>query len=120
MKIRNGFVSNSSSSSFVVIATEDTISKAKNKLSKFGKAVVDEVAREFNDVTLDGRTYKMSQGSYSTEEFASDACSEFAREEGMDDDDEGYWDLGEKAMQEWQKFQENVTALGGIADETGC
>ena len=104
-----------SSSSFIVLGTKKTITEAKEKLSDFGKAVVEDIARDFQEVTLDGKKYQMAQGSYSTEEFASSACDKFSG----DDEDKNY-ELGEKATEEWSTFLENVKKLGGLANEEGC
>lgn len=43
MKIRNGFVSNSSSSSFVVLTSIENHERAMEKLSEYERAVVDKI-----------------------------------------------------------------------------
>jgi hypothetical protein len=108
MKIRSGFISNSSSSSFIIIAPGDIINTATKSMSKFGQAVVDDVIGELEEITLDGKTYTLAHSHYSTEEFADRACSEFQDKEC------------EEALNEWKKFQTAVTKLGGIVREIGC
>ena len=44
MKIRNGFVSNSSSSSFVLLVSKEVHDKAMEKLSPYQKAVINSIS----------------------------------------------------------------------------
>ena len=61
MKIRNGFVSNSSSSSFVVLTTVENHNRAMDKLSDYTKAVVNKIMYK-KDKQLFGRD--MMVGGY--------------------------------------------------------
>lgn len=67
MKIRQGFVSNSSSSSFVIMTTKENHDKIMEKLTPFEKAVVEALGvteEKFNgvDVVLSGYMNIMDSG----------------------------------------------------------
>ena len=60
MKIRSGFVSNSSSSSFVLVVKEDSFKEAYNKLTDIEKQIIDVV---YSSRTVLGQPCKVF-GSY--------------------------------------------------------
>jgi hypothetical protein len=97
MKVRSGFVSNSSSSSFVIIAKPGKIDKLIDKEDD----VTQTVARSFLDsknaerIKLDGNEYDLYQFSFSTEEFGCD----------MNLADEDY----EVAYDKWNDFEAKLT-----------
>ncbi len=74
MKIRTGFVSNSSSSSFVCIAKPGVIKKLLKDEDDTTKKVGSHYfnPNRANKITLDGNTYEMWQMTISTEEFGCD------------------------------------------------
>lgn len=77
MKIRNGFVSNSSSSSFVVVCSEDAYKKALNEAHPYVKAAV-EYATSYNKTigTLHGQKvvifghFSDAGGDYTWQDFS--------------------------------------------------
>ena len=120
MKTRQGFVSNSSSSSFVIIATDDMIKKARSKLTDFGNAVVDNICK-FETATVLGIKAKVATGITSSEEFAYDAVCEESRkrDQNADEDDEVgniRDEIYEEANDQWMKFQAEVKKLEGFVD----
>lgn len=67
MKTRQGFVSNSSSSSFVLVVDKKTAEEVKKEISPYSKAVIDAMEpeeKEFNDIpVLIYNTYRHYENS---------------------------------------------------------
>lgn len=73
MKIRNGFVSNSSSSSFVVLTTKENIKEALDKLpKKIKKFMKDTFICSPTHVEVDGKKYLLYSGTYYTDDWSSE------------------------------------------------
>lgn len=110
MKIRSGFVSNSSSSSFVVVASKDIINKAMNELNTFGKAVVKtECLRRSKIASINGINTVIAHGENNTEDWGSMAMEDM----GIEGDE--CYDKCEEAQEQWSLFCEAVNRLGGYA-----
>ena len=101
MKTRSGFVSNSSSSSFVIITTPEKWDEANKKFAKkHGDDVGEIVKSEFGrgkKANVLGQDALIFSGVISTEEFGSDWV--YTNKPDMDDDDA--CDLICKACEEW-------------------
>lgn len=69
MKSRQGFVSNSSTSSFILITTKENFDKCYNELNDVEKKIVDFVTDEAKFLDTDCRTIEYIQGNYSTFEY---------------------------------------------------
>ena len=105
MKIRTGFVSNSSSSSFVIVASQQTIDKAMATLDDKGKELIQQYVIQRSDKTIiNGGEVFVSHGEIQSEEFG---CEIY-------DFDGGDY---EKPQEDWDKFMEAVNANGGYADQ---
>lgn len=102
MKIRNGFVSNSSSSSFVCIAKPGVINKLLKGEDNVTKKVVNHYLNSLraDKITLDGNTYEMWQMTISTEEFGCDC-------DLKDDEYEQAWD-------KWMEFTEKLSETPNV------
>lgn len=109
MKIRQGFVSNSSSSSFILIASPEAFSNARAQLSNFGKDLLDtEYPTELK--TLDGKRVLVAYGEKSSEDFGNEAC------EAHDTDScESYDEISKQMI----IFEKAIKTAGGIADGLG-
>jgi hypothetical protein len=113
MKTRNGFVSNSSSSSFVIVASNDIINKAMAELTDFGKAVIKtEVLRRAKTAPINGINTVIAHGENSTEDWGNRAM------EAMNISEDDCYEKSEEAQEQWHLFCEKVNQLGGYtADE---
>ena len=102
MKIRNGFVSNSSSSSFVCIVKPGVIKTALKGEDELTIKVVNEYLKpDFSvKITLDGNKYELYSLTLSTEEFG---C-------GCDLTDEE----SEEAYDKWNDFTEKLSKLPNV------
>jgi len=77
MKTRQGFVSNSSSSSFVMLSTKENIKQALDILSPKERKFIKEQfvtngSRE--KVLVDGKEYELRFGTYYTDDWPIDDC----------------------------------------------
>ena len=116
MKIRSGFVSNSSSSSFVVVASKETVNNALKMLSPFGAAVVKtECIRKGKYVVINGMNTLISHGTNNTEDFGNEAIGQL----NIDDDADEFYDKAEEAQEQWGLFCQKVNELGGYAEDSG-
>jgi hypothetical protein len=102
MKIRNGFVSNSSSSSFICIAKPGVVQKALEKEDEVTKKVVAGYLnpKDADKITLDGNTYELYKMTISTEEF------------GCDCDLDG--DEYEQAYDKWNDFTAKLAKIPNV------
>lgn len=89
MKIRNGFVSNSSSSSFMIALKEEDFNEIYKGLSPLEKELVDHLGTEEKKAFgINLRVLSGMEGNYSSfEDFSSDL--ELTEEEESDLDDQG-------------------------------
>ena len=108
MKIRNGFVSNSSSSSFVMLVTKEAHEKALKELTAYQKAVIDKITYE---ETLFGR----EAVSFSQWHSNGGSCWEYmeldVNEELIEDgEDTDIWDIADK----WKNLAIKYSAKGEL------
>jgi hypothetical protein len=94
MKIRQGFVSNSSSSSFVVITTKEDWDAAVAKLEPLGKLMVEHCIHKPRKVKFLGRDLIAASQEISTEDF------------GWNIPDKNDQDDGSEIMEQYDKFCE--------------
>lgn len=109
MKIRSGFVSNSSSSSFVCIAKPGVVKQLLEDEDRITKKVVQSYLNpeNANTITLDGNTYDMWQMTISTEEFGCD-CGLMESEY-------------ERAYDKWNDFTTKLAKTPNVVvKEDGC
>lgn len=99
MKIRRGFVSNSSSSSFCCFTTQAIDTKAQKSLTEEQRALLDKVlhTRDLDNITL--------VGFESSESHGSCCIGSYCQEE-----DSRKYELIEKAIYDWKHA---VRATGG-------
>jgi hypothetical protein len=103
MKTRTGFVSNSSSSSFVLISPPSAVVSALSALSKEGQSLINEhILYGATNETINGQKMTVAVGEINTEDFGSSIY-----------DDDSY----EKALEDWQSFSDVVRKYGGFIKE---
>ena len=104
MKIRKGHVSNSSSSSFVLITTKRNYERAMEGLDPYAKAVAKALAEEQKLGDLDIVTFfKFSgMGGYGTFDFLDVDFDE----EGLTEDEQALADEGK--YEAWERFCEKL------------
>ena len=108
MKIRNGFVSNSSSSSFLVMTTMRNHSRALEKLTDYERAVIKAMIKEHSDTTSLFNQDMICIVSTNTENYCS--MSELKLEKKWkkyeEKENPGYYtDVRNTA---WERYQELV------------
>ena len=81
MKIRNGFVSNSSSSSFVMLMSKDVYDGLLEDLNPLEQAIVDHFSSNTRFLETDCIVYQHTSGNYSNFEYISqEECIQKAKE----------------------------------------
>ena len=106
MKIRNGFVSNSSSSSFIIVTTQEVLDKALKKLNAFG-LVVFNTEYQLEKKKFGGKDVLVAYGEKSSEEFGYRACDQTGK-----DSCECYDEINEQMS----LVEKEIVKGGGIAE----
>lgn len=123
MKTRQGFVSNSSSSSFVIVTTIEKWKAAqKSLITKVGKDVADVIIHDYGQGTkakVLGQDALVFTGVISSEEYGYDATQKFV-DAGTHTEDEAA-DLAMKAYEKMGELDKILKADGlSFVDSTGC
>lgn len=113
MKIRDGFVSNSSTSSFVIMCKKDDWNKALSEIGKENKKFVDCLFGRGGTTDFYGEEYVFVTTTSSTEERFYDLMEE-------DEDGEPDYDIYDEGNEVISDFMKKIRELGGIAREDGC
>ena len=115
MKTRNGFVSNSSTSSFIVVCKKADWDAAKKALGP-GKMVIDSVLGKPEIKTLYGEPHVFSFVTSSTEDryydISDDDTRKIAENENVSCDD--IYEIADGVI---GKFFKDIQARGGLATE---
>ena len=109
MKIRNGFVSNSSSSSFVVIAPKEDVDIVLKSMKEYEQAVINFVKTETNFLNTKINIFSGMTGNYDSWEYGFDFdVEEWTEKEGLDPDDFNTYDVWEKFQEALEKQTKNI------------
>lgn len=81
MKVRKGFVSNSSSSSFIVLITKEAYDEIIKDIDPFAQAVVEQLSGKTQFLGTECVSYNHTSGNYTDFEWLSkDKCIKRAKE----------------------------------------
>lgn len=112
MKVRHGFVSNSSSSSFCVLTTKEdyeiALDRVRKKYSKDAAEIVEEIFGRGKDFSFKG-----ASGIAIVRTVFSESYYECAYEV-VGDDEAKVEELGEQAYDASDYFRDEIQKLGGV------
>jgi hypothetical protein len=108
MKTRNGFVSNSSSSSFVIITTQDKWNEAVKKFKKIaGENITKIVVGEYGEpekAKVLGQDALIFSGIICSEDYGNSVCDELINNTKCNEDE--VYDLAVEAFEKMGEFND--------------